>query len=154
MISKHLLSVLASVFVSCYTSLAGTSVLDFRVQHSDRPLTIEDRHPMFSWRMESDIRGQKQTAYRITVVKESDGSQLWDTGKVESDQSVDIPYQGVSLQAEHGYSVNLTVWDKDGKEYRSSTRFETGIMNPKESAWNGSGQAGTGWMPLPRPCSR
>ena len=143
MISKHLLSVLASVFVSCYTSLAGTSVHDFRVQHSDRPLTIEDRHPMFSWRMESDIRGQKQTAYRITVVKESDGSQLWDTGKVESDQSVDIPYQGVSLQAEHGYSVNLTVWDKDGKEYRSSTRFETGIMNPKESAWNGAEWIGT-----------
>ena len=93
--------------------------------------------------MESDKRGQRQTAYRIIVVRESDGSVLWDTGKVESDQSVDIPYQGVSLQAEHGYGVNLTVWDVDGKEYQTSSRFETGIMNPRESAWNGAEWIGT-----------
>ncbi len=143
MIIRHLLSVLAGIIVSCVSSLAGTSIHDLRIQHSDRPLSIEDRHPMFSWRMESDKRGQRQTAYKITVVRESDGSVLWDTGKVKSDQSVDIPYQGVSLQAEHGYGVNLTVWDVDGKEYQAYSRFETGIMNPRESAWNGAEWIGT-----------
>lgn len=92
--------------------------------------------------MDSDVRGQKQTAYQLSVVREVDGSELWNTGKVESDRSIDIPYQGVALQAEKGYTVNLSVWDKDGKEYRETTRFETGIMNPRISAWNGADWVG------------
>ena len=119
-------------------AFAATSVKDLRVQHADRPLSIEDRHPVFSWRMESDVRGQKQTAYQLSVIREVDGSELWDTGKVLSDQSVDIPYQGVALQAEKGYTVKLSVWDKNGKEYNEETRFETGLMSPKLSAWKGA----------------
>ncbi len=123
-------------------SFAATSIRDFRVQHTDRPLAIEDRHPVFSWRMESDIRGQYQTAYRLTVLRESDGSTLWDSGVVRSERSVGIPYQGVALQAEKGYTVRLSVWDKDGRPYEAETRFETGLMNPRISAWDGADWVG------------
>ena len=119
-------------------AFAATSVKDLRVQHADKPLAVEDRHPLFSWRMESDVRGQKQTAYQLSVIREVDGSELWNTGKVLSDRSVDVPYQGVALQAEKGYTVKLSVWDKDGKEYNEETRFETGLMSPKLSAWKGA----------------
>ena len=127
---------------ACFTALAGTSIKDFRVQHSNKPISVEDKHPVFSWRMESDVRGQRQTAYQISVIREVDGSELWNTGKVESAQSVDISYQGVALQAEKGYGVKLIVWDKEGRQYESSTRFETGIMNPRISAWNGADWVG------------
>lgn len=61
---------------------AQTRITDLRIQNAREPLAIEDRHPVFSWKMESGERGAHQTAYRICVVRESDGSTLWDSGKV------------------------------------------------------------------------
>lgn len=139
---------IALLAIFCQTAVAATSVKDFRVQHSDRPLSVEDRHPVFSWRMESDERGQRQTAYQLSVRRDVDGSELWNTGKVESSQSVDIPYQGVALQAEKSYSVKLTVWDRNGQSYEASTCFETGIMNPRISAWGGADWIGVKQLKL------
>ena len=139
---------IALLAIICQTAVAATSVKDFRVQHSDRPLSVEDRHPVFSWRMESDERGQRQTAYLLSVRRDVDGSELWNTGKVESSQSVDIPYQGVALQAEKSYSVKLTVWDRNGQSYEASTCFETGIMNPRISAWGGADWIGVKQLKL------
>ena len=100
------------------TAAAQTRITDLRIQHADAPLAVEDRHPVFSWKMESAERGQQQTAYRITVTRESDGSLLWDSGKVEAGRSVGIPYLGVALQPEMGYGVAVRVWDKDGAEHQ------------------------------------
>ena len=145
---KRIVAFFSALLLAGVMAFASTAVKDFRVQHADKPLSIEDRHPMFSWRMESDIRGQKQTAYQLSVIREVDGSELWNTGKVQSDRSVDIPYQGVALQAEKGYTVKLTVWDKDGKEYQEETRFETGIMNPRIGAWDGADWIGVKQLKL------
>ena len=134
---RTLVSGLALV-LACGMASAFTTIKDLRVQHADSPISVEDRHPVFSWKMDSDVRGQKQTAYQISVIREVDGSEIWNTGRVESDKSVDIVYQGVALQAEKGYTVNLSVWDRDGAQHKASTRFETGLMNPRISAWNGA----------------
>lgn len=136
--------------VGSNVALAGqaTSIRDVRVQNSDSPISVEDRHPLISWKMVSPVRGQKQTAYRISVIRDSDGSELWNTGKIESDRSVGIPYQGVGLQPEKSYTVNVSVWDKDGDRYDETTRFETGIMNPRISAWNGADWIGSRQLKL------
>ena len=117
---------------------ATPTIKDFRVQHADSPIAIEDRHPVFSWKMDSDRRGACQTAYQISVIREVDGSELWNTGRVESARSVDIVYQGVALQSEKGYTVQLSVWDQDGQQSDAQTHFETGLMNPRISAWDGA----------------
>ena len=122
---------------------ARTVVTGLRVQHMESPIAVEDKHPLLSWRMESDERGACQTAYRIRVVRESDGSELWDTGKVLSDASVDIPYQGVGLQPDKGYKVFLEVWDNHEAVHALETRFETGLMSTKESAWQGASWIGS-----------
>ena len=121
----------------------GTGVYDLRVQNVVRPNAVEDRHPVFSWKMSSDERGQRQTEYEITVTRDSDGSKVWDSGRVESSRSTGIPYQGVALQPEKSYSVRLSVWDKDGNRHEEGTTFQTGLMNPKLSAWEGAKWVGT-----------
>lgn len=129
----------AALAAACTFSMsANTDIKDLRIANSDSPIAVEDRHPVISWRMESDVRGQKQTAYRIEVVRESDGSTLWDTGRIQSSQSTGIRYQGVALQPEKGYTVKLSVWDKDGEMLCETTRFETSLMNAKISAWDGA----------------
>ena len=130
-------------FVACllFTSLsayAHTSVTDLRVQHLAEPLAVEDAHPLFSWRMESDVAGQEQKAYRLAVVRECDQQTVWDSGRMESGLSDNIRYLGVALQPEMGYSWTVMVWDAQGGMHVASSRFETGLMNPSLAAWEGA----------------
>ena len=52
---------------------------DLRTNGRIRPLGIDCEHQAFSWKMQSDVIGQRQTAYRI-VVKKTDGRMVWDSG--------------------------------------------------------------------------
>jgi alpha-L-rhamnosidase len=115
-----------------------TRICSLKVQNHAEPLAVEDIHPLFSWQMQSDVTGQKQQAYRIAVIRESDKRIVWDSQKVESGISNNIPYTGVALQPDMSYRWQLTVWDVPGKEHSASSRFETGLMNPKISVWDGA----------------
>lgn len=58
------------------------------------PLGYHDASPGFSWKLPEDVK--HQTAYRIEVSGES---VVWESGWVESDQSVLVPYGGEYLQS-------------------------------------------------------
>ncbi|MDO5422354.1 MAG: family 78 glycoside hydrolase catalytic domain [Eubacteriales bacterium] len=120
-----------------------TELKNLRVCNTLSPLAVEDPTPVFSWAMSSDQKGQKQTAYQILVKNEVTQETLWNTGKIESARSTDISYEGTALEAESAYSFELTVWDKDGQTCTSASRFETGLMNPKQEAWDGAEFIGT-----------
>lgn len=137
---KNISKILAIYAIVCSLNVVygATSIINLRVQDAIKPLTVEDIHPLFSWQMESDIIGQKQTAYNIIVVRDSDGRIVWNSDKVQSGISNNIKYMGVSLQPETSYTWHLEVWDTTGGSYKTSSSFETGLMNPKLSAWNGA----------------
>lgn len=135
---RHLLMPLSLMAIAAMPALADTDISKLTVQSHDQPLAIEDAHPLFGWQMNSTDRGRHQTAYRIVVSRESDGRTLWDSGKRESGESQNIKYLGAALQPEKAYAWNLTVWDDAGKEYTSSSRFETGLMNKSIYAWDGA----------------
>ncbi|MCR4766300.1 MAG: glycoside hydrolase family 78 protein [Bacteroidaceae bacterium] len=117
---------------------AGTQITNLRVQDSVEPLALEDKHPLFSWIMESDAIGQYQQAYELTVCRESDGKVMWSTGRVQSNASVNVPYMGVALQPETAYKWQVEVWDTQGNHYQQQSRFETGLMSAKQAAWSGA----------------
>ena len=50
-----------------------------------------------------------QDAYQIQVTLE--GRMVWDSGRVESDQSVLVAYAGPALQAKQVYTYRVMVWD-------------------------------------------
>lgn len=127
---------------------AGTRITDLRVQHAAEPLAIEDRHPVFSWKMESERRGACQTSYRIRVTRESDGSVVWDSGEVQDGRSDNIRYAGVALQPEMSYGFEVSVRDGDGALHTERSRFETGLMNPRISAWKGADWVGGSQLKL------
>ena len=68
-------------------------------EYSPNPLGIDRTTPRLSWRMDTGRPAARRTAYRITAasslerLRAGDGD-LWDGGKVESDQSVHVPYAG------------------------------------------------------------
>ena len=131
-------AMLAGMFLSAPLCWGETSLKSLKVQDTTEPMAIEDAHPLFSWQMESDVVGEHQTAYRISVVNEVNGKTVWDSGRVSDGRANNIRYAGVALRPETGYTWNLTVWNAQGTELKASSRFETGLMNPGISAWNGA----------------
>jgi len=66
---------------------------------------INNPRPTFSWAIHDERQGAKQTAWQIMVASSLDNiagdkPDFWDSGKVQSDQSVSIKYAGKVLQPE------------------------------------------------------
>jgi alpha-L-rhamnosidase len=68
-----------------------------QVDNLKTPLGIDDPAPRFSWQLDDPARGAKQTAYDVVVASNTERLQsgkadVWDSGRVESNRSIDIPY--------------------------------------------------------------
>lgn len=115
-----------------------TIVTDLKTNDMTDPFGTDDPSPAFGWRMESNIAGQCQTAYAVTVAKDSAMTDtVWESGKTESDVSVGITYEGEPLEELTAYYWQVTVWDRDGNTVVSDTaKFTTALMS--EGAWDGS----------------
>lgn len=118
------------------------TVKNLTVDYSENPIGNDNDIPAFGWNMQSDVRGQYQSAYQIGVSSSEDNLKngnydIWDSGKVASSKSVNIPYGGNVLTASTRYYWQVTVWDKDGKKAISDENayFETGLMT---SGWSGA----------------
>lgn len=96
------------------------------------PLGIDLRTPEFSWVILSEANGVMQASYRLIVRKEASDI-VWDSGEVFSDNAIEIPYEGIPLEACTRYHVELFVTDHHGNSYSSSNNyFETGLMLENE----------------------
>ena len=103
------------------------TIYDMMTEDLVDPIGVDDPTPTFSWKMASKVIGQKQTAYQLTV-KQGEVI-VWDSGKVDSDESVGIVYGGQALTSSTEYTWSVTVWDKDGQAVTSPTAtFETALL--------------------------
>lgn len=81
---------------------------DLRTEYADNPLGIEADRPRFSWQVGSPRRNRTQHAYRIVVGSslnqlDADEADVWDSGRVESHRSVNVEYDGPSLESHTNY---------------------------------------------------
>lgn len=139
---KYILIALISIcFLSGCLHKDTVKITDLTTNDQTSPLDI-DKNPYFSWKMQSSEKEQKQSAYQILVSDTKEelkkGVYVWDSGKIVSDCSVAIPYEGASLEAENDYFWQVRVWDKDEKELLSETAdFEMGKLDNEweNAAW-------------------
>ena len=99
---------------------AAPSVDALRCEQLVNPQGIDVAQPRLSWTLQSRQRGVKQTAYQILVATSEAGLKsgrpdLWDSGKVSSDESVLVPYGGQPLKARTPCFWKVRVWDGGGK---------------------------------------
>lgn len=114
---------------------------ELQVSSRNHPIGL-DEQPVFSWKMVSDIPDTIQTAYRVRV-----GS--WDTGRVESGDSLFVPYAGPALQPRTAYRVQVEVWDNHGQTACAETGVETGLRGPDGFAAQWIADPFEGEHPLP-----
>ena len=97
----------------------GLTVTYLRCEYKINPFGIDVSNPRLSWIIESsnlNEKRQKQTAYQIIVLSnkenfDDDIADLWDSGKVESDQSNQIEYAGKKLESKNECWWKVRIWD-------------------------------------------
>jgi len=122
---------------------------DLRVEYDRDPNNLEPTNgghaerPRFSWTGPTVARAGKQTAYRIIVSRTQHNlgrnhGDAWDSGKVESDESTNVPYDGSVLAPDQTYYWKVRVWDEDGNtsEWSDTAVFSTAIPDADDQ-WEG-----------------
>ena len=125
---------------------------DLRCEYMVSPSGIDVQKPRLSWKLESSRRGQKQTAYRVLVAGsreklDNNVGDLWDTGKIVSDRSVQVAYDGSQLKSRVRCFWKVMVWDKDGKNstWSEPAEWSMGLLKPEDwsAKWIGTDKAQT-----------
>ncbi len=106
--------------------------INLKTEYLINPLGIDYKKPRLSWNCEG---GKLQTAYRI-VATDGDGCNLWDSGKVESNQMHLIPWDACTLSSRDRFLLTLLLWDENDMpgEVSDVTFFEMGLLDKPD--WN------------------
>jgi alpha-L-rhamnosidase len=116
--------------------------VELRCEYRRDPLGIDTTKPRLSWIIHSKQRGQRQTAYQVLVASSPellarDQGNLWDSGRVKSDQSVLVEYAGAPLAAGTYCYWKVRIWDKDDivAAWSEPARFTVGLLSAGD--WKG-----------------
>ena len=139
----HKLAAMVLVFISA-TNCFGSPCLPvlLKCEYIVHPLGIDVTNPRLSWQIQDERRGAVQTAYQVLVGTDSTAllagkADAWNSGKIASDKTNNIQYNGTALASRQKYYWKVVVWDKDGKPSPASAigSFETGLFSVTE--WKG-----------------
>ena len=148
MVRKNLITLV----LVCGVSLSGCTVFkdivpsekltptELRCEYAKNPLGVDVAGPRLFWKLESDVRSQRQSAFQILVASSlknlaQDKGDLWNSGKVESDQTIHISYKGLPLKSSQQVFWKVRLWDKDGKvsSWSRPATWTMGILS--EADW-------------------
>ncbi|TWD13028.1 alpha-L-rhamnosidase [Streptomyces sp. T12] len=103
------------------------------VEYARHPLGLDEPRPRFSWPMASDEPGLRQSAYQLRVATGAAAlahPDVWDSGRVASDESALVPYAGPELRPRTRYFWTVRVWDGRGRVsgWSEPDWWETGLL--------------------------
>ncbi len=137
------------VMTECVEHNAETIIVEkVLCDYTENPLNVDSTHPRFSWILKSGVRGQKQTAFQVLVASNKDNltkdtGDAWDSGKVDSNQSSCVLYDGIPMQSNTTYYWKVRVWDRDGQVSNHSkiAKFHVALLDKDDwqGKWIGSG---------------
>ncbi len=126
------------------------SVTRLRCDYLVDPSGIHSDPPLLSWELESNHRNQRQTAWQIRVASNPErllagAADRWDSERVASDQTIQIPYGGPRLASRSMAFWQVRSWDGDGdpSEWSEVAHWETGLLRAED--WSAF------WASLPLP---
>jgi alpha-L-rhamnosidase len=119
------------------------SLTDLKCENLINPLSIGSSVPRFSWKLQTNTNGVRQAAYRIIISDNPEAltkrkGNYWDSGKMQSDQSNNISYNGRALSSGLKLYWSVMIWDENNSasEWSNAAEFETGLLN--KSDWKAS----------------
>ena len=124
---------------------------NLRCEYLANPQGIDVPQPRLSWVLQARdpaARGLHQSAYQILVAASpaslaQDKGDLWDSGKVASDETVGIAFAGRALRSRDDCHWKVRVWDQGGKvsDWSAANRWTMGLLQRDD--WQAK------WITLP-----
>jgi alpha-L-rhamnosidase len=138
--SSVLLLALCANFGNALPSLnSAPQVVSLRTEYFENPLSIDSAHARLSWQLLSSQRDVRQVAYQIQVARDDEDLKaqrnlIWDSAKVLSDRSIQIPYDGPALASRARCAWRVRVWTAHGHEGTWSliSHWEMGLLSPND----------------------
>ena len=129
---------LSLLLLFCVSTFAfgNTKISNLVCEYHTNPIGIDVKKPRFSWQISTTESNFKQKAYEIRVASTPEGlskkTSLWNSGKIQTDQSVNIEYQGTPLESMQRAYWQVRIWDNNKKvtDWSKPAYWETGILDP------------------------
>lgn len=122
---------------------AKTEVKELICEYHTNPIGMDIQKPRLSWQIISSEENLLQTAYEIRVADQpanlsKKNKLIWTSGKVNSDQSVNVTYSGPVLKSMQRVYWQVRIWDNKNKssEWSAPAYWEMGILEPE--SWKAS----------------
>ncbi|GGD86096.1 alpha-L-rhamnosidase [Paenibacillus nasutitermitis] len=142
--------------------MSDIKVIQLRTEYMEQPYGIDSPRPRLSWVIQSSGRGFMQSAYRVLVASsperlDSGAGDLWDSGKMDSDQSIFVEYDGNTLESGSICCWKVMVWDAQGhpSDWSEPGVWTMGLLarSDWQAKWVGLGY-GTDEVGRPATCYR
>ncbi len=120
--------------------------IDLRCEYLRDPAGIGVPNPRLSWVTESAVRNWRQSAWSVLVASTPEllakgRGDLWESGKVASDRSIQVEYAGKPLPSGITCWWKVCVWDNGGRrsEWSEPASWTMALLNPGDwkAAWIG-----------------
>lgn len=118
------------------------------VEYMSDPVGLDCPAPRLSWKnvaKDAATKNVRQAAYQIEVTQQKPSGKVtvWDTGKIVSEQSLNIAYAGQALEDSGRYTWRVQTWTNDDEtpsEWSADAHWMMGLMNEKswQAAWIGA----------------
>lgn len=144
--------VLFSILLVSFFCLACKNISTFKasmafekltINSKENPSAIEDKQPLFSWIVKVQGINKSQSAYHVLVASSAEklnenDANVWNSGKVKSDKSAFVKYDGEALKAMQTYYWKVKIWDEVGEasSWSAVQKFQMGLIN--EANWENS----------------
>ncbi len=156
------LATLLATFAGPAWSREVLTPVQLRCEYAANPLGVDVPHPRLFWVDKSENHGQDQSAYEILAASSAkklavSQGDLWDSGKVDSDETIQIPYAGQPLKSSQQVFWKVRVWDNAGKAsaWSQPATWTMGLLGADDpSSPSGSDAAGwhAEWIAAPTNC--
>jgi hypothetical protein len=117
------------------------------------PMGVDLPQPRLSWIVQSDQRSEVQTCYQILTASSTNllaknNGDLWDSGRIKSDQTISVKYNGQPVTSARQVFWKVRVWDKGGhpSAWSAPATWTMGLLTPAD--WQAN------WISLPTPLNR
>lgn len=121
------------------TGAAAAQVKYLRCEYLVNPLGLHETAPRFSWLIDSNRRGEKQTAYQVLAASSPETlsahkGDLWDSGKVSSDESAHVVYMGKPLTSRQKVWWSVRTWGQQATPggWSKPAMFSMGLLNRED----------------------
>ncbi len=120
-----------------------------RCEYQVNPIGLDERRPRLSWLLIAggERRGVTQSAYQIVAASSAEKllaghADLWDSGKVRSDCTSHVEYEGKALGSGRRAWWSVRSWDQHdaASAWAAPAFFEMGLLKPADwqAKWIGS----------------